>query len=67
MLIDHHCRLGSAVAICAVEIEGGNAMLAARALECRAAIQLLGCVVSYLPILVLLALPVSGNGCATIG
>ena len=47
MLIDRRCRLCAAVAISAVEIEGGDAMLAVSAFECGAAIHRFGCVISH--------------------
>jgi len=37
MLIYHCCSLRAAIAICAVKIEGSDAMLAESALECGAA------------------------------
>jgi hypothetical protein len=48
MLIDRRCRLCAAVAISAVEIEGGDAMLAVSAFECGAAIHRFGCVISHI-------------------
>ena len=57
MLIYGRCRLRAAVAIGAVEIEGGDAMLAEDAFECGAAIHRFGCVISHTFSLVLL-LPV---------
>ena len=48
MLIDRRCRLRAAVAISAVEIEGGDAMLAVSTLECGAAIHRFGCVISHI-------------------
>ena len=53
MLIYHCCRLGAAVATRAVEIEGGNAVLAEGAFECGAAIHRFGCVISHTFIVVL--------------
>lgn len=47
MLIDRCCRLGAAVAIGGVEIQSSDAMLAKCALECSAAIQRFGCVISH--------------------
>jgi hypothetical protein len=46
MLIYHCCRLRAAVAIRAVEIEGGDAMLAVSAFECGATINRFGCVMT---------------------
>ena len=46
MLIDRRCRLRTAVAIGAFEVEGGDAMLAEGAFE-RAAIHRCGCVISH--------------------
>ena len=66
MLIDHCGRLGAAVAIRVVEIEGGNAMLAEGAFECGAAIHRLGCVISHIFIVVLLVVPSWGSSCATL-
>ena len=54
MLIDHCRRLRAAVAVGAVEIESGDAMLAHGALKRGAAIDRLGCVVSQAPSVVLL-------------
>jgi hypothetical protein len=48
MLIDGRCRLRPAVAIHALEIEGGHPMLAEGALERRAAIHRFGCVISHI-------------------
>jgi hypothetical protein len=48
MLIDRRCRLRAAVAIGAVEIEGGDAMLAVGTFECVAAIHRFGCVISHI-------------------
>ena len=48
MLIYGCCRLRAAVAIRAVEIEGGDAMLAEDAFECGAAIHRFGCVISHI-------------------
>jgi hypothetical protein len=67
MLVDHRSRLSAAIAICAVEIEGGDAMLTEGALERGAAIHLFGCVISHISIVVLLVLSASGNRCATLG
>jgi hypothetical protein len=65
MLIYHRCRLRAAVAVRAVEIEGGDAMLAEGAFEFGAAIHRLGCVMSHIFTLVLLPVQVWGNRCAT--
>ncbi len=48
MLIYHCCCLRAAVSIHAVEIEGGDAMLAECARECGAAIHRFGCVISHI-------------------
>ena len=66
MLIDRRCRLCAAVAISAVEIEGGDAVLAEGTLERGTAVQLFGCVISHIAIVDLLAATVPGNGCATL-
>ena len=66
MLIDDRCCLSAAVAVGATEIEGGDAMFAEGALERSAAVQLFGCVISHVSIVGLLAVPVPGNGCATL-
>ena len=66
MLIYHCGRLRAAVAIRAVEIEGGDAMLAEGAFECGAAVHRFGCVISHIFIVVLLTLRVLGNRCATL-
>ena len=65
VLIDRRCRLRAAVAISAVEIEGGDAMLAEGAFECGAAIHRFGCVISHIfnPST---CLGLRGNGCAII-
>lgn len=61
MLIDHCCRLRTAVAIHAIEIEGGDTMLAEGAFECGAAVHRFGCVMSHMSIVVLAAGPVLGQ------
>jgi hypothetical protein len=66
MLIDHCCRLGSTVAIRAVEIEGGDAMLAEGTCECGPAIHRFGSVISHIFIVVLLVVPSWGSRCATL-
>ena len=62
MLIDHCCRLRAAVAIRAVEIEGGDALLAECAFECRAAIHRLGRVMSQIFMVALLGLGLGAIG-----
>lgn len=57
MLIHHCCRLRATVAIRAVEIEGGDAVLAVGAFECGAAIHWFGCVISHIWIVVLPPVP----------
>jgi hypothetical protein len=52
MLIDHGCRLGATVAIADIEIESGHGVLTESALECGAAVQRFGCVISHKSILV---------------
>jgi hypothetical protein len=66
MLIDRPCRLRAAVAISAVEIEGGDAMLTVSTFECRAAIHRFGCVISHIfdPST---CLYLWGNNCAILG
>jgi len=54
MLIYHSCRLRAAVTSCAIEIEGGDAVLAE-----GAAVGRFGCVISHISIVVL---PRSGFG-----
>ena len=54
MLIYHGCGLRAAVAIRAVEVEGGDTKLAEGALECGPAIHRFGCVISHIFIVVLL-------------
>jgi hypothetical protein len=66
MLIYHGCRLGAAVAVCCVEIEGGDRVLAERAGVGGAAVHLFGCVISHIFIVVFLAVPALSNGCATL-
>ena len=65
MLIYRCCRLRAAVAIRVVEIEGGDAMFAESACECRAAIHRFGCVISHIFIVVFLSVRALGNRCAT--
>ena len=48
MLIYHSCRLRAAVTSCAIEIEGGDAVLAE-----GAAVGRFGCVISHISIVVL--------------
>ena len=48
MLIDRRCRLRATVAISAVEIEGGDAMLAVSTFENGAAIHRFGRVISHI-------------------
>jgi hypothetical protein len=48
MLINRCCRLCAAVAISAVEIEGGDAMLAVNTFECGATIYRFRCVISHI-------------------
>jgi hypothetical protein len=48
MPIDRRCRLRTAVAVHAFEIEGGHPMLAEGAFERRAAIHRFGCVISHI-------------------
>jgi hypothetical protein len=66
MLIYHCCRLRAAVAIRAVEIEGGDAMLAECAFECGAAVTRFGCVISHIFSVVLLPVRALGDRCATL-
>ena len=47
MLIDRSCRLGAAVAIRVVEIQGGDAMFTEGAFEGGAAVHRFGCVISH--------------------
>jgi hypothetical protein len=47
VLVHRRCRLGAAIPVSHVEIEGGDRMLAENALERDAAIRLLGCVISH--------------------
>lgn len=61
MLIDHCCRLGTAVTIRAAEIKGGDAMLAVGTFERGATIHRFGRVISHSLIIVLLALQASGQ------
>ena len=48
MLIDNRRRLRAAVAICAVEIKGGDAMLAEGTFERGAAVHRFGRVISHI-------------------
>jgi len=66
MLIHRRCRLRAAVAVRALEIEGGDAMLAEGACEGGAAIHRFGCVMSHLFMVVLLTVSAMGNRCATV-
>jgi hypothetical protein len=61
MLIYHSRRLRAAVAIRALEIEGGDAMLAEDAFECGAAIHRFGCVRSHIFMVVPLPVRVLGQ------
>jgi hypothetical protein len=61
MLIYHRYRLCAAVAIRAVEIEGGDAMLAEGAFECGTAMHRFGCVISHIFTVVLLPVQVWGQ------
>jgi hypothetical protein len=51
VLIDHCCRLRSAVAIRGGEIKGANAVRAKGARECRATVHLFYCVIPHTVIL----------------
>jgi hypothetical protein len=66
MLIYHRGRLRAAVAIRAVEIEGGDAMLAEDALECCAAAHRCGYVISHTLTVALLPVLFWGKRCATL-
>jgi hypothetical protein len=66
MLIDHGCRLASTVAMRAVEIEGGDAMLAEGTCECGPAVHRFGSVISHIFIVVLLVVPSWGSRFATL-
>jgi hypothetical protein len=52
MLIYRYCCLRAAVAVYAIEIEGGDAMFTEGAPECGAAVRRLGCVISHIFIVV---------------
>jgi hypothetical protein len=65
MLIYHCYRLRAAVAIGAIDIEGGDAMLAEGAFECGA-VHRFGCVIPHVFTVALLPVPVLGNRCATL-
>ncbi len=65
MLIDQCRRWGATVAIHAVEIEGGDGVLAEGAGECGPAVHRFGRVISHVFIVVLLMVWRLGNGCAT--
>ena len=60
-LVHYSCRLSPAVAIRAVEIFGGDAMLTEDALECGAAIHRFGCVMSHIFMVVPLPVRVLGQ------
>jgi hypothetical protein len=60
MLIDYCCRLRAAVAVRALEVEGGDAIFAEGALECGPAIHRLGCVISHIFMVVLLTVWIFG-------
>lgn len=66
MLIYRGRRLRAAVPIRAVEIQGGDAMLAEGAFERDAAVHRFGCVISHTFIVVLLPVRVVSNRCATL-
>jgi hypothetical protein len=61
MLIYRCCRLCAAVAIRALEIEGGDAMLAEGSCEGGAAIHRFSCVISHLFMVVLLNVSALGQ------
>ena len=67
MLIYPCCRLCAAVAIRALEIEGGDVMLAEGACEGGAAIHRFGRVISHIFMVVLVRVRAWGNGRATLG
>jgi hypothetical protein len=66
MLIDRRCRLRAAVAICAVEIEGGDAKLAEGAFECGAAPYRRGYVISHTLTVAFLPVLFWDKRCATL-
>jgi len=66
MLIDQCRRLGATVAIHAVEIEGGDAVLAEGTGECGPAVHRFGRVISHIFIVGLLGVWGLGNRCATL-
>jgi hypothetical protein len=66
MLIYHRCRLRAAVAIGAVEIEGGDTMLAERAIEFGAAAYRCGYVISHTLTVALLRVLFWDKRCATL-
>jgi len=66
MLIDHRGRLRAAVAIRAVEIEGGDAMLAKSAFEYSAAADRCGYVISHTFTVPLLPVLFWDKRCATL-
>jgi hypothetical protein len=66
MLIDHRGRLRAAVAIRAVEIEGGDAMLAESAFEFGAAADRCGYVISHTVTVPLLPVLFWDKRCATL-
>jgi hypothetical protein len=66
MLIYHRCRLRAAVAIGAVEIEGGDTMLAERAIEFGAAAYRCGYVISHTLTVALLLVLFWDKRCATL-
>jgi len=61
MLIHRFCRLGTPVAIRAVEVQRADAVFAGNALERNATVHRFGCVVSHMSILVANWLKVSGH------
>jgi len=66
MLIYRGCRLGAAVPIRAVEIQGGDAVLAEGAFERDAAVHRFGGVISHIFMVVLPGVRVVSNRCATL-
>ena len=66
MLIYHRCRLRAAVAILAVEIEGGDAMVAESAFELGATAHRCGYVISHTHTVALLPVLFWDKRCATL-
>ena len=66
MLIYHRCRLRAAFAICAIEIHGGDPMLAERAFESGTAADRCGYIISHTVTVPFLSVLLWDERCATL-